>query len=709
MKILELFPLFTALFTLGTAGVVFFLRSRSTESLSLILFLGAGAIVEGAHFTFLTFHGAPVFTEGYRGSLAFEMIRLVPFVFFAFSFARKEWHSEIERWIPVLVPMGIGILWSIAVITLGNHTANHILLPGGRVFFLLPPTVRILAYFQSAVLLLGVTQLLRTYLSGNGLSRWNMKYILIGMVLYLVSILLLSFHMVWDEALDQLLFLIETGGLFLLDSLILYSLMVQKSEEVKLVVSRNLINRSLVLLLGGVFFFLLAGINSFLEHQSFIFERLSGSFLLLSGLLCFLVVFASDRLRREIEGFLGVHFYSNRYDYRRAWMIFSKALSEARNLDDFVPVMVEKAMEVSQAQAISFCHFTGEGVPYLVRTFSLGQRERSHTGASIPLDPLLLPVLRTGMPLHISDLATRLELKEAKEPLQHLFNWLETSWILPLATPVGGLMGLLGIRTTSSSQPEFFEDRAFFHTLTSQIASFLSNVRISRDLARTWERDLMEGLKTFVFHDLKNTSMTLTLLMHNADKNYGHSEFKRDLVGCLGKVIERIDSCTMQLLYPSGNEFLSQERIEVNGLINDVLRHMPWGSTSPVAVMTELSEVPPANFNVRALSSTLENLIINAREAVNGHGSIRVRTRWDGKEWISIEVQDSGQGMTPEFLENCLFRPFQTTKDKGTGLGLFNSKILIEQNGGGLEASSQVGVGSTFLVKLPQWNDCKKS
>lgn len=708
MRILPLFPLITSLFTVGTVWVIFFLRSRSVESISLILFLVAGAIVEGAHFTFFMFHSSPAFTESYRIALVFEMLRLVPFISFAFSFSRQGWKSEIERWLPVLIPLGIGILWSVFTITQGRHVADHIFLPGGRTFFLLPESVRVLAYFQGAVLLLGFAQLLRTYLSGNGLSRWNMKYLLIGITLYMVSILLLWFHFGWDESLDRVEFLIETGGLFLLNILILYSLMVQKSEEVKLVVSRSLINRSIVLLLGGVFFFLLAGINSFLIHQGPVFSKLSGSFLLLAGILCFLIVFTSDRLRREIEGFLGVHFYSNRYDYRMAWMTFSKALSQTRTLDDFVPVLVEKAMEVSQAQAVNFCRFTGESVPYMVRTFSLGQGEHSHNVEPIELNASLLPVLRSGVPIHLSDLSTHREFSDIREPMQELFQWLETSWILPLVTPTG-LVGLLGIRTVVASTPALLEDRAFFQTLSSQISSFLSNLRVSRDMARTWERNLMDGLRTFVFHDLKNISMTLTLLAHNADRNYGHSDFKEDLLGCLEKVIGRIDTCTMQLLYPTGHEFLAQERIEVNSLIKDILKHMQWGDHPPINVITELSEVPPVQFNVMSLSSTLENLVINAREAVDGQGNVRIRTRLEGANWVMIEVQDNGQGMAPEFLENCLFRPFQTTKERGTGLGLFNSKILIEQNGGGLEANSQVGVGTTFLIKIPRLDDCKQS
>ena len=66
-----------------------------------------------------------------------------------------------------------------------------------------------------------------------------------------------------------------------------------------------------------------------------------------------------------------------------------------------------------------------------------------------------------------------------------------------------------------------------------------------------------------------------------------------------------------------------------------------------------------------------------------------------------MSVSDNGCGMTPEFMDKSLFRPFQTTKQDGFGIGLFHSKMIIEAHHGKIEVDSRPGGGTTFRVILP--------
>jgi signal transduction histidine kinase len=68
---------------------------------------------------------------------------------------------------------------------------------------------------------------------------------------------------------------------------------------------------------------------------------------------------------------------------------------------------------------------------------------------------------------------------------------------------------------------------------------------------------------------------------------------------------------------------------------------------------------------------------------------------------VGFAVRDNGCGMTQEFMERSLFKPFQTTKKKGLGIGLFHSKLIIEAHHGVLEVNSSVGSGTEFRVLLP--------
>jgi hypothetical protein len=66
-----------------------------------------------------------------------------------------------------------------------------------------------------------------------------------------------------------------------------------------------------------------------------------------------------------------------------------------------------------------------------------------------------------------------------------------------------------------------------------------------------------------------------------------------------------------------------------------------------------------------------------------------------------LAVSDNGCGMDPDFLNRSLFRPFQTTKKNGLGIGLFQSKMIVEAHLGKINVESQPGKGTTFRIALP--------
>jgi hypothetical protein len=100
------------------------------------------------------------------------------------------------------------------------------------------------------------------------------------------------------------------------------------------------------------------------------------------------------------------------------------------------------------------------------------------------------------------------------------------------------------------------------------------------------------------------------------------------------------------------------------------------------------------------IRKVLTNLVLNANDAVEEGGRIHICTgRRDG--WVELIVADNGSGMSREFMDQCLSRPFKTTKKHGIGIGLFQSRMIVEAHKGEIEVESEEGVGSTFRVLLP--------
>jgi signal transduction histidine kinase len=69
--------------------------------------------------------------------------------------------------------------------------------------------------------------------------------------------------------------------------------------------------------------------------------------------------------------------------------------------------------------------------------------------------------------------------------------------------------------------------------------------------------------------------------------------------------------------------------------------------------------------------------------------------------WVVLSVSDNGCGMSADFVQHSLFRPFQTTKKKGIGIGMFHSKMIVEAHRGRIEVESEPGKGTAFRVLLP--------
>jgi signal transduction histidine kinase len=101
----------------------------------------------------------------------------------------------------------------------------------------------------------------------------------------------------------------------------------------------------------------------------------------------------------------------------------------------------------------------------------------------------------------------------------------------------------------------------------------------------------------------------------------------------------------------------------------------------------------------------LVNILLNARDAMEQGGVLRVSADFENPPWVTIRVSDTGCGIKPEDVQK-IFVPLFTTKGegKGTGLGLSISQDIIKSHNGTIEVDSAPGKGTTFVIRLPSAN-----
>jgi len=115
--------------------------------------------------------------------------------------------------------------------------------------------------------------------------------------------------------------------------------------------------------------------------------------------------------------------------------------------------------------------------------------------------------------------------------------------------------------------------------------------------------------------------------------------------------------------------------------------------------LSKAHELAPVEHDAGQIQQVLLNLLLNALQAIDHAGNVRVRLSSENG-FATIAVSDTGRGIPPEHLGN-IFRPFFTTKKRGTGLGLSLVSRIVESHGGRIEVTSTPGEGTQFMVWLP--------
>ena len=143
-------------------------------------------------------------------------------------------------------------------------------------------------------------------------------------------------------------------------------------------------------------------------------------------------------------------------------------------------------------------------------------------------------------------------------------------------------------------------------------------------------------------------------------------------------------------------------RADLNEAVRDLLDFVrPELTSAGISLEHRLAQdLPEVLADVGQIRQLLLNLIRNAREAMAGGGAVLVGTRFAEGD-VFVEVRDSGPGIPPERLAR-IFDPFFTTKERGTGLGLALAQEIAQEHSGQLTASSIVGQGTIFTLRLPR-------
>jgi putative PEP-CTERM system histidine kinase len=286
---------------------------------------------------------------------------------------------------------------------------------------------------------------------------------------------------------------------------------------------------------------------------------------------------------------------------------------------------------------------------------------------------------------------------------------------LRLVVPLTHGEELIGFAVLADPPPPFkpnYEDRDLLKTVGRHVAVHLAQYEADRRLSESRQFEAYHRLTAFVMHDLKNLAAQLALIVSNAEKHKRNPEFVDDSIATIANSTERMQRLIAQL-----------QRREVQSLARRVslveiarVAAERCAVRKPVPVCRAMDDDVWVEADPERLTMVVEHVIRNAQDATPVDGLVRVAVGYEGAaaegEVVDttrlrvptavLVVSDTGAGMSRDFIQERLFKPFDTTKgSKGMGIGAYQVREYVQSLGGRVEVRSEVGGGTRFSLRLP--------
>ena len=247
--------------------------------------------------------------------------------------------------------------------------------------------------------------------------------------------------------------------------------------------------------------------------------------------------------------------------------------------------------------------------------------------------------------------------------------------------------------------------------ITERRETQLKLEKMQKQLAESQKLDALGQLTGGVAHDFNNLLMIVSGSVHALKKGLGNDARLLRAVAAIEAATKRGAALTSQLLTFARRQSVNPQAINLAERISAVRDVLDTGVGSAVRLEFDVDKSTwPVTVDIAEFETALINLVINARDAMPGGGTIRIAARNDvlneeanAEDYVAISVQDSGTGIAPDVLGK-IFDPFFTTKPigKGTGLGLSQVHGFAHQAGGTVRVTSELGNGTQVTILLPR-------
>ena len=548
---------------------------------------------------------------------------------------------------------------------------------------------------QIALSLLGLSLVEQIWRNSPGFGRSSLKYLCIGVAtLFVFDFFMYADALLFGQVADSFW---NARGLVnaLLVPLFAVNVINTRKQPVDFQLSRSAVFHAGTFVFAGVYLL-------FLALGGYYVRVLGGDWgdalqvLFLTISLTFLVTLVlSRRIRSKLMVLISQNFFDYKYDYREEWL---KMTRELANLSDEPPlpervIRILAALVESNAGAI---WLKGEQGGYVL-------------AASVNLATPKYTMIDSDAELvrFLTDREWVVDLHEYRnDPIS--YNLLEIPDAIA-KTPGGWLIiplylgnELYGIAMLGNPYARVelnWENFDLIKVVARQTCNLLAQADAQNRLSRAMQFEAVSKASAFMVHDLKTVIAQLSLLVKNAPKHRENPAFIDDMINTTDHAVRKMSNLVDHIRKPSAPTEAVGKSLDLTRMVRQLVENYQRQTPPP-----RLEGNPPVALikaDDEQLRSVLGHLIQNAQDATPPDGEITLTLKI-AKGNVVLFIQDTGSGMTEEFIRGQLFKPFESTKGlTGMGIGAYQAREYIQQVGGSIDVTSEPGVGSCFSVRIP--------
>ncbi|OZG73405.1 histidine kinase [Hahella sp. CCB-MM4] len=606
----------------------------------------------------------------------------VLFVLLGVRLSRKSSSGNTQYWLGLIIT-GILIFMLIAGMARGMF---------GAIVF----SGQTLLTGQIVVSLGGLVLLEQVWRNVTGYKRQNTRYLCLGIgTLFVYDFFMYSDALLFNQISQP--FWDARGAINTVCApLIALTMVNTRKQPLDVQISRQFVFHTSALVFAGLYLLIMAAGGYYINTAGGEWSEALLIIFFFSATVFLILLAGSARLRARLMVFISQHFFNYKYDYREEWLNATGLVTSLESNDDLEKKVIQLLAEPVESQA---------GALWLKNEDNNFSASTFWNMPEIKFDRIdnnseLVDFMRQ------SDWIINLKEYQLDPTRYHLMEIPDCLWtthkpwlLVPLF--IGdALIGFVLISEPLAKIELNWENYDLLKIVARQCASYIALLHAQNRLSESKQFEAVNRTSAFMVHDLKTIIAQLSLLVNNAGKHKSNPVFVDDMITTTEHALKKMNHLLLQIRNPVTQDDVTQ--VDVIDLLKDIIQQE--SRREPIPSFTGDDSQVIISADREKLRSVFVHMIQNAQDATDKSGDVTVSVK-KSTGWIVVFVQDTGIGMSDEFIKAELFKPFTSTKGlTGMGIGVYQSREYIRKLGGSIDVTSEPGVGTCFTIKIPLVN-----